>query len=583
MSISGRLSAKRVLSAFRVFFYTVGLFSALLYPGLSFAHPMGNFSINHYAGIRINEGDVEVQYLIDMAEIPTFQEIQRTSIVPKEGDPGAESYIVEQSEILKRGILLELNGLPVELHAVSQEVLFLSGAAGLPTMKMGFLYRGRSTDLSSGGPVHLQYRDENFRDHAGWKEIIVATAPSIDIVSADVPSTDRSQQLTNYPTDPLNSPPQQLEANITFVRGSAGGKIASSALAVPSAAQASRTNEKGTQPAKRKPQKVERSSILAAIPVDIPLRKESTSSASLNLQGNKQGTPRNAFTELINTRQLSLWIVLFAAAVAFGLGGAHALEPGHGKTLVAAYLVGSRGTVVHAALLGVIVTAAHTAGVFLLGGITLYAQKYIVPEQLYPWLGVISGLTIALVGIYLLLERYLAAQQGDGHLHSHSPGRLWHSHPDDGPGHAHFLTLRALPEGNPGVAARDPVPDSLTSPSGDMPAKTRVSNRQLFALGVTGGIVPCPAALVVLLSAVALHRVGFGLFLIVAFSFGLATVLIMTGMLVVLAGRFASRMNQDGPLLRKWLPMASATAVTVLGFAIAVRALLAAGILQVRL
>jgi nickel/cobalt exporter len=110
-----------------------------------------------------------------------------------------------------------------------------------------------------------------------------------------------------------------------------------------------------------------------------------------------------------------------------------------------------------------------------------------------------------------------------------------------------------------------------------------VSYRQLFALGVTGGIVPCPAALVVLLSAVALHRVGFGLFLIVAFSFGLATVLIMTGMFVVLAGRFVLRMNPDAPLLRKWLPMASATAVTVLGFAIAVRALLAAGILQVRL
>jgi nickel/cobalt exporter len=582
MSLSGRLSAERYLSAFRVFFYSAGLVSSLLCPRLSFAHPMGNFSINHYSGIRINEGYVEIQYLIDMAEIPTFQEVQRTSIVPSEGDPGAASYIAGQSEILKRGIFLEINGLPVELHSVSQEVIFPSGAGGLPTMKMGFLYRGRSTDLASGNPVHLQYRDENFRDHAGWKEIIVATAPSIDIVSANVPSTDRSQQLTNYPTDPLSSPPQQLEANITFVSGSAGGKIASSAPVAATAAQARHTNEKRVQPEKRKLQKVEHSSILAVLPVHVPLPEESTSSTSLRLQANKQGTPRNAFTELMNTKQLSLSIVLFAAAVAFGLGGAHALEPGHGKTLVAAYLVGSRGTVAHAGLLGVVVTASHTVGVFLLGGVTLYAQKYIVPEQLYPWLGVISGLTIALMGIYLLLQRYLEAQLGDGHLHSHSRGPLWPRQFDDGPSHD-FSTPQGLPEGNPDVSARDLVPETLTSPGGDMRAKTRVSYRQLFALGVTGGIVPCPAALVVLLSAVALHRVGFGLFLIVAFSLGLATVLIVTGMFVVLAGRFVSHMNQDGPLLRKWLPMASATAVTVLGFAIAVRALLAAGILQVRL
>jgi len=573
MSSRGRLGADRYLSAVRVLFYAVGLLSTLLCPGQIFAHPMGNFSINHYAAIRIKEGYVEVQYLIDMAEIPTFQEMQRTGIVPKQADPSVASYIAGQSEILKRGIFLEMNRQPVELQTVSQEVIFPAGAGGLPTIKMGFLYRGWFANLPSGEPVDLRYRDENFRDHAGWKEIIVATAPSIDLVSANVPFTDRSQQLTDYPTDLLNSPPQQLEAQITVVSASAGAKIVSSPPATPVAVQARGTNEKGIQSAKHKLQKVERSSIGTATTVHVPPRAESTSSDSLKLQANKQETPRNTFTELMNTKQLSLWIVLLAAAVAFGLGGAHALEPGHGKTLVAAYLVGSRGTVAHAVLLGAIVTVSHTAAVFLLGGVTLYAQKYIVPEQLYPWFGVISGLTIALTGIYLLLQRYLTAQMGDGRLHSQSPGGLWHRHFDD----------PALPEGNPDVAARDFVSDSLTSQGGDMPGNTSVSYRQLFALGVTGGIVPCPAALVVLLSAVALHRVGFGLFLIVAFSFGLATVLIMTGMFVVLAGRFVLRMNPDAPLLRKWLPMASATAVTVLGLAIAGRALLAAGMLQVRL
>lgn len=107
--------------------------------------------------------------------------------------------------------------------------------------------------------------------------------------------------------------------------------------------------------------------------------------------------------------------------------------------------------------------------------------------------------------------------------------------------------------------------------------------RALLALGVTGGIVPCPAALVVLLSAVALRRVGFGLFLIVAFSVGLAAVLIAIGLLMVYARRAMARFQGDGPLVRRWLPLTSAAVITVLGVGIAVQALMAAGILQVRL
>ena len=110
-------------------------------------------------------------------------------------------------------------------------------------------------------------------------------------------------------------------------------------------------------------------------------------------------------------------VVLIALAVAVGLGAFHALEPGHGKTLVAAYLVGSRGTMKHALLLGLIVTAAHTSGVYLLGGITLYASQYIVPERLYPWLGVVSGVMITILGTVLLIQRYRS--KGVGHSHHH--------------------------------------------------------------------------------------------------------------------------------------------------------------------
>ena len=137
-----------------------------------------------------------------------------------------------------------------------------------------------------------------------------------------------------------------------------------------------------------------------------------------------QNTPRSRFTEVISTQgKLGLWVLLSAAFIAAGLGALHALEPGHGKTIVAAYLVGSRGTARHAVLLGFVVTASHTAGVFLLGAVTLYASRYVVPEQLYPWLGAISGLSVAGLGIFIFLRRWT----GENGAHSHATGER-HAH-----------------------------------------------------------------------------------------------------------------------------------------------------------
>jgi ABC-type nickel/cobalt efflux system permease component RcnA len=270
----------------------------------------------------------------------------------------------------------------------------------------------------------------------------------------------------------------------------------------------------------------------------------------MHLQPNRQATPRNAFTDLVGTKEWGFWFLLSAALIAAGLGALHALEPGHGKTIVAAYLVGSQGTAMHACLLGLIVTASHTAGVYLLGAVTLYASRYVVPERLYPWLGVGSGLTIAGLGMYLLVQRFRA--KGHSHSHSHSHAHGHHHHHDHGHHHHHHIP------------------------------KT-VSYSQLLALGVTGGIIPCPAALVVLLSAVALHRIGFGLFLILAFSIGLAAVLITIGLLMVYARRFMSRMKGEGSLTTRWLPITSAAFITCLGCAIAFRALTAAGILTIKI
>jgi len=270
------------------------------------------------------------------------------------------------------------------------------------------------------------------------------------------------------------------------------------------------------------------------------------------LVANRPGTSQSAFTRLVTAKDVGLGVVLIAILTALGAGAVHALEPGHGKTVVAAYLVGSHGRARDAVMLGLVVTASHTIGVFLLGLVTLYASRYLVPEQIYPWLGTASGLTIAGLGGWLFLQRYAGSHLDSHHHHDHehAHGYEAHDHVHQHHGHHHA---------------------------------TQTSLRELFALGVTGGIVPCPAALVVLLSALALRRTGFGLVLIVAFSIGLASVLIAIGLLMVSARRFVTRVQGERPLVTRWLPLASAAVMTILGMIIVVQALVAAGIVQVRL
>ena len=503
------MSGARLLAA-------VTLVGALLAAGPAFAHPLGNFSISHYAGIRIDPDVVELRYLIDMAEIPTFQEVQETGLVPQATDASVPAYLARQAALLKGGLVLEVNGRRLDLEVHSTDIIFPPGAGGLPTMKLGILYLALLGSERVGSVNHLGYRDGNFPDRAGWKEVIVVGSRGVAVLRSSVPTKDRSQQLADYPTDLLQSPPQDLEARVAFAVDASAGTVA---------------------------------------------QGRPTPFEPIRLQPNRQPTPRTAFTELVATSGWGFGIVVMALAVAAVLGAFHALEPGHGKTVVAAYLVGSRGTAGHAVLLGLIVTASHTAGVYLLGGVTFYASQYVVPERLYPWLGVGSGLTVAVLGAILFLRRYVGSDAQQGHHHHHA-----HSHPG-GHAHSHGRFERVHPPGE--VQDHGPV--------------ATLSLRELVALGVTGGIVPCPAALVVLLSALSLRRVGFGLLLIVAFSLGLAAVLVTLGILMVYARRLMSRFRKEGPLLTRWLPLASSVVITLLGIGIAVQSLISSGILQIRL
>ena len=572
---------------------------ALLVPCGVQAHPMGNFSISRYAGIDVAPGEVELRYLVDMAEIPTFQEIQDSGLTPEAGHPSLAGYLARRAESLGEGLRLELDGARLSLAPVSRNVFFAEGAGGLPTMKLGFAYRARLDGSAGAQWRSLSYRDENFAGRAGWKEVVAGPRAGVVLASSSVPLQDRSRQLTDYPTDMLNSSPQVTEASLVFGMAPATGSVAAGSGAPPAvdARSAGGRDVSATPTGPSRAVGAEAAAVVAASatvgkstegagsPIaDVP-KAATAEPAALALRANGRATPRDAFTNLIGVNGTGIGVFFLAALVAATLGAFHALEPGHGKTVVAAYLVGSRGTARHAMLLGLIVTASHTAGVYLLGAVTLYASRYVVPERLYPWLGVISGLTIAGLGVTLFLRRYTAS---DGHAHGHHHGLTGpthshdsahdHSQADD---HSHDHTHpheRAHDHGDPHDRGHDHGHHHHVPVHGGA-----VSLRELFALGVTGGIVPCPAALVVLLSAVALRRVGFGLFLIVAFSVGLAAVLIAIGILMVYAGRLMARFRSDSPLITRWLPLTSSAVIGILGLAIAVQALMSAGIVRVNL
>ena len=516
-----------------------------------YAHPMGNFSVNHYSRITLGPDGATIRYFIDLAEIPTYQELEQGNILADPRDPAVQNFISTRGAAFAHGLNLIVDGTAVPLHLQSSDVIFPPGAGGLPTMKMGFIYHAAYPTGISREHVTLRYSDNNYPGHTGWKEI-TALDPGGSLLKSTVPQTDRSAELSNYPTDLLSSPPQDLEASLEASLPQPSVATQRFAAAHLSTAPSSVAGATATGMAHTHYPRLQERPVQSTSPPPASLGKAPQPTPSLHLHANKQETPRSRFTELITAQHLSLWFLFTAALIAMGLGGLHALEPGHGKTIVAAYLVSSKGTARHAALLGIIVTASHTIGVFALGAITLYASRYIVPEQLYPWLGVLSGLTITTLGGYMLLRRLTGTATDHSHLQGETGGHWFH-----------FQTSK----------------DALVTPSEIfLPITTEksVNLTHIFTLGITGGIIPCPAALIVLLSAFALHRIALGFFLIVAFSCGLAAVLIAFGTLMVYARRLMTHLQWDGPLTKRWLPAASSTFIMILGIVVAFQA--AAGI-----
>ncbi len=247
--------------------------------------------------------------------------------------------------------------------------------------------------------------------------------------------------------------------------------------------------------------------------------------------------------------------------IAFLLGAVHALTPGHGKTIVAAYLVGSRGTLKHAAFLGAMVTFTHTVSVFLLGLATLFLFHYVVPQNVTQVLGAVSGLSIIAIGGWMLLKRLRGASHAHSnshdhdHVHSHEHAHT-HAH-SDAHGHEHH-------HDHPHDHAHPPTHSHGPGGHTHSHMPNEISWSGLVALGASGGLVPCESALVLLLTAIALRRVGLGLFLLISFSLGLALVLMAIGILVIYAKNLLPPSTGSNRFFR-WVPVASAAVVMLLG------------------
>jgi ABC-type nickel/cobalt efflux system permease component RcnA len=489
-------------------------------PGRAEAHPLGNFTVNQYSRLEVGRDTVRVRYIVDMAEIPAFQERQAMDANGDGQISDAESaaYLAQQSPALLGGLRLAVNNAPASLRADDQRLSFPEGQGGLLTLRMEFNLTAAIAGATE--PIAIDYQDSNFAERIGWREIVVQPGDGVSLSESSAPAQDQSDQLRSYPQDMLTSPLDLREAHARATLGAVSNSVA-------------RANTAATDPS------------AARVP--------------------------DAFANLIASKELTPAVIALALLLALLLGAGHALTPGHGKTIVAAYLVGARGTAKHAIFLGITTTITHTAGVFAIGFVTLWISNYILPEQLYPWLEFISGLLVVGIGVVLfrgrlasMLRRRASSDHGHSHDHDHIHD---HSH-DHNHDHAHTLD-HSHDHGPHGHSHMPPGADGGP-----------VTWRGLLALGISGGLLPCPSALVVLLSAIALHRVVFGMLLIVAFSIGLAGVLTAIGLLLVYARRLFERFPTDGRLLQA-LPVASAAFVTLAGVAIAVGALVQAGILQI--
>jgi ABC-type nickel/cobalt efflux system permease component RcnA len=504
---------------------------------------LGNFTVNQYCGLKLANDALDVHYVVVFGQLPALRELHladadRNGVTTQ---TERDAYVGTLAPGFAKSLILRVNGVSVPLHATHW-------TSSLPTEQGGFSLRV-DVELAAalpaavrGAPRRLEFSNENYAGQMGWHEIVVEPAPQLTVYDTNAFDSSLTGGLTEaLKILPAAGPLDERAVHLSFGTGD------------PPAHAKRLSGRSGTD------------AELAADPAKAASKQfESSSESSWIAKRTRQ------LVEAISSPTVEPGVAFLTLLGALLLGAVHALSPGHGKTIVGAYLIGSRGTPRHAVFLGVTVTVTHTLGVFGLGFATLYASRFIVPERLFPILSLVSALLVLGMGITLLIRRGRSAREalaaaaglpvfqaiapmtsipGTTRKFVLAPGAQYvdatlHSH-GGGPLHSH------LPPGSSGE---------------------KITWRSLLALGISGGLVPCPSAMVLLLAAVALNKTAYGMLLVTAFSVGLAITLTVVGLAFLHA---RNRFTRPGASTRwtQLVPVLSAATITLLGAALCFAAL----------
>lgn len=485
-------------------------------PVTAAAHPLGNFTINHAAELRVAPDRIDVELVIDMAEIPTFQERQEMDADEdgSVGDAEAAAWADATCRTLAGTVELARDGTRLALAEPAASISFPPGTGGLSTLRLT-CRASAPLDPPIDGLSTVTFADPSFAERIGWREI-VAIGVGTTLDPGGLPAVSPSAKLTAYPPELVAAPLDIRSATIVV-------------LPAPAA----------------------------------PVNSPEPSAPAANGPGGASAVSGGAvpggagdLPAIFRSTDLTPFVLLASLATAVVIGAGHALTPGHGKTLMAAYLVGSRGTAVHAVGLGLSVAVSHTLGILVLALIVLGAGSVLPPEVVYRITPVIAAVSIVAIGGWMLAGEVRRrarrpAEAADEHGHEHDHGHdQTHEHE-----HSH-----------------GGVPHSHLSPSG-----STLTWRGLFVLGLAGGLVPSTSALLILLGSIAAGRPAFGLVLVVAFGLGMAAVMTGVGLAMILARGRLDRLPRASALgrLAAAAPLVASVAVFGLGIVLTWQAIAA--------
>ncbi|MFD4239911.1 nickel/cobalt transporter [Streptomyces sp. NPDC058542] len=513
------------------------------------AHPLGNFSVNYHTGLVLRPDRIDAQVVVDRAEIAALQE--RPAIDSDHdgtvSDSESSVYADKVCSGLSEQLHLTVGGERADWMRSSATLVYENGEAGLKTSRLTCGLTARA-DLSEPADVRAETHYDTTR--IGWHEM-TATGQEVRLTRTDVPAASTTRELRQYPQDPLASPLDQRTASLRGEPGHGGGTVPAVVADLPGAGVIS--------------------GVLAKV--------------------------TGAFDSLVGAREITLPVGLLALFLALVLGASHAAMPGHGKTIMAAYLAGRRGTRRDAVTVGATVTLTHTAGVLVLG-LALPVSTHLAGETVLMWLGAASGLLVTGIGLWLLTGAVRGRPQhnhhhhGPGHSHiDHHHGHHHdHDHGADSPHHHGPVTTASTRDSAPaGELQATPAVATLAPPDHEHhPADTstaprnarRTSRSGLIGMGIAGGLVPSPSALVVLLGAVALGRTAFGVLLVIGYGLGMAATLTLAGLLLVrlrerIENHDRARNLRHSPLLRKLArtgPVVTSLLVVAVGLGLTLRA-----------